>query len=1045
MRCPGPPEEEEEPAGGHGEEEEVEVVEEPEQREEEVMERSSGSEDGDKEGRRGGDESERGRESEGEVSATASDDAGRGDAGDRADSTPRTRDDERRRLWSGQSAQQSAPGAASGGGGVDGGVPSGIRVLKLRRVAQLRRMGKPLEALLLSQQHEGADVDDDQRRLLDLHALVEQGLCYRELQRPGESETCFNSALSQCEAMLAGAAGADRAADGGEDGDSGRDAPAASDDDERDRSSCGGAAGRATGARVCLSGLRASALAGLAWLRRDGGQLAEAASLLSHARSARGADGGDLDCAPAGAGARLEAPVGAAEVCAQAAGVLSDLGTTLKMAGSLDEAMAKYTEAIAADRTHAPSFYNAGVLYGEMGRDEQAMRMYESAVRARPLYPEAICNMGVIHKSRGRLQDALRCYERCLSVAPNFTLAKCNAAIALCELAAQLKAEGSFVDAVRTYEKALSLHPQYAEGYYNFAVALGEAGKTDAAIIMYESALRCNPRCAEALNNLGVIYKELGNFDKAVECYLAALKIRPEFAQPMNNLGVIYTCQGRFSEALRVLKCATGAAPWYSEAYNNLGVLYRDVGMIEEAIEAYDRCLSIDPAARNAGQNRLLALNYIYSGRERVVSDAHREWGRRFGSLQGAAVGEAGEAPPARAGRGAGPLVVGYISPDFFVHSVSYFIEAPLRCHDPARVRVVVYSATARQDGKTAMFRSLAEEKGWLWRDVQGSSEEDIARAVRADGVDVLVELTGHTANNRLGVLCHRAAPVQVTWIGYPNSTGLEQCDFRITDAIADPLETEQSYAERLYRLPQCFLCYTPTSEAEAGAVDSLPALRNGYVTFGSFNNLAKMTPGVFRLWARVLAAVPNSNLLIKGKSLACPSVVARVQQHFIENGVSPARIDTMPLTPLTGSHLQVYSSSVDVSIDTFPYGGTTTTCESMYMGVPCITLRGDCHAQNVGASLLSAVGLDDWIASTEDDYVEIARSAASDLAALAALRAGLRERLLTSPLCNGAEFVESLEDAYEDMYDLRAAGGRATGARAEGGAAVDAPAPAGR
>ena len=375
--------------------------------------------------------------------------------------------------------------------------------------------------------------------------------------------------------------------------------------------------------------------------------------------------------------------------------------------------------------------------------------------------------------------------------------------------------------------------------------------------------------------------------------------------------------------------------------------------------------------------------------------------------------------------------MVGYISPDLFVHSVSYFIEAPLRCHNPERVQVIVYNATPRHDGKTATFRSIADEKGWLWRDVHGKTEREIAQMVRGDGVDIFVELTGHTANNKLGVLCHRAAPVQVTWIGYPNSTGLEQCDYRITDSIADPLETEQTYVESLYRLPKCFLCYTPTSEGEAGAIDPLPALRNGYITFGSFNNLAKMTPEVFRLWAKVLSAVPNSNLLIKGKALACASVVARVQQYFIENGVSPARIDTMPLIPMTGSHLQVYSRSVDISIDTFPYGGTTTTCESMYMGVPCITLRGDCHAQNVGASLLTSVGLDDWIANTEQEYVDIAKAASSDLGSLAALRAGLRERLLSSDLCNGKEFVDSLEDAYDEMYELKV--GRASSEPAGG------------
>lgn len=1022
------------------------------------------------------------------------------------------RDDDRHRHRRG-SAQYAADERVGGGVRFGDDQLHRNRVLSLRRARALRSVHKPLEALLLCQQLDvsggsngmggnkggGGEYNAAAMKILDLHALIEQGLCFHILQRHAEALQSFNVFLTRYQTVktelrdpadmtaetdaenrtatssIPADAGIETTSDEGDSTSSmmssmcsadRADAPgeeSSSNTSQERRSVATTIAVPVAVARANLRCLHAAAIAGLAALKKEDGYLRDAASLLAHAckilsenDNVNNANGNDenevkneftrtrarpevpmMSSPPSSVSttvADLEPPLSAAEIRSAYAGILTDLGTSLKADGtaSFPDAMNKYTEAIAADETHAPSFYCAGVLFGEMGEQDRAMDMYERAVLVQPLYPEALCNMGVILKSKGDIQQALRCYERCLAAAPNFVLAQRNAAIALCELATQMRSERQFDDAMRMYEKSLSLHPQYAEGYYNFAVALAERGNTDAAIIMYEAAIRYNPSCAEAFNNLGVIYRDRGNLEKAMECYTTAMKLLPSFPQPMNNLGVIYTCQGRFSEALKVLRAAVEAAPWYAEAYNNLGVLYRDAGLINDAINAYENCLRLDPTSRNAGQNRLLALNCIISGEDARVSDAHREWGCAFteriemgkiaGGSAASSAGSGGATTPARIAEPRNltdqPLVIGYISPDLFVHSVSYFIEAPLRHHRASRVKIVIYNVTRSQDRKTQMFRSLAKKKGWAWRDVVNEKEEEIADIVRRDGVDILVELTGHTANNRLGVLVHRAAPIQVTWIGYPNSTGLSQCDYRFTDAIADPADTAQEYVETLYRLPQCFLCYTATSADEAGPVGSLPALHNGYITFGSFNTLAKMTPDVFRLWARVLRAVPNSNLLIKGKSLACPSVVARLQQYFVENGVSPTRIDTMPLMPQTGSHLQVYSTHVDISIDTFPYGGTTTTCESLYMGTPCITLRGNCHAQNVGASLLTAVGLEDWIADTEDEYVEIAKLAASDLNALATLRAQLRDRLLASPLCNGPDFVSALEDVYYELWD---------------------------
>ncbi|XP_010543807.1 PREDICTED: probable UDP-N-acetylglucosamine--peptide N-acetylglucosaminyltransferase SPINDLY [Tarenaya hassleriana] len=688
--------------------------------------------------------------------------------------------------------------------------------------------------------------------------------------------------------------------------------------------------------------------------------------------------------------------------------VLTDLGTSLKLAGNTQEGIQKYYEALKIDPHYAPAYYNLGVVYSEMMQYDSALSCYEKAALERPMYAEAYCNMGVIYKNRGDLETAIACYERCLSVSPNFEIAKNNMAIALTDLGTKIKLEGDVNQGVAYYKKALYYNWHYADAMYNLGVAYGEMLKFDMAIVFYELALHFNPHCAEACNNLGVIYKDRDNLDKAVECYQMALSIKPNFAQSLNNLGVVYTVQGKMDAAASMIEKAILANPTYAEAYNNLGVLYRDAGNIPMAIDAYEQCLRIDPDSRNAGQNRLLAMNYINEGHDDKLFEAHRDWGRRFMKLYPQYTSWDNSKDPER------PLVIGYISPDFFTHSVSYFIEAPLTHHNYTNYKVVVYSAVVKADAKTYRFKEKVLKKGGMWKEVYGVDEKKIASMVREDKIDILVELTGHTANNKLGTMACRPAPVQVTWIGYPNTTGLPSVDYRITDSLSDPPDTKQKHVEELVRLPECFLCYTPS--AEAGPVCSTPALSNGFVTFGSFNNLAKITPKVLQVWARILCAVPNSRLVVKCKPFSCDSIRQRFLTTLEQLGLESMRVDLLPLILFNHDHLQAYSL-MDISLDTFPYAGTTTTCESLYMGVPCITMAGSVYAPNVGVSLLTKVGLGHLIAKTEDEYVQTAIEMASDVTALAKSRMNLRDLMAKSSVCDGPNFTLALESAYRSMW----------------------------
>ncbi|KAG2430578.1 hypothetical protein HXX76_010096 [Chlamydomonas incerta] len=672
--------------------------------------------------------------------------------------------------------------------------------------------------------------------------------------------------------------------------------------------------------------------------------------------------------------------------------VLTDQGTKLKNAGApVSEAVSRYQAAAALCPSYAPALYNLGVVAGELRQADASVDYYRAAIAAEPRYAQAHCNLGVLLRERGRLPEAVAAYEAALAAAPNFTIVRNNLAIALTDLGTHVKNEGRLDDGISLYERALSYAPRHADALYNLGVAYGEKGDLQRAAFMYEMALAFNPACAEAHNNLGVIAKERDNVERAVECYSAALAIRPHFPQSLNNLGVVLTAQGRAAEALALLSAAVAASPTYTEAHNNLGVLQRDVGCIPEALASYTRCLELDPACRNAGQNRLLALNYIYPGgrgggggaglgggrgggsggagarrggagrggagnlesEEDLVCSAHREWGERF---QAAIPPLPPPAPRERGWDPERPLRIGYISPDLFTHSVSYFSEAPLSHHSPARgFTHIVYSCVPKPDSKTARLRAATEAAGGVWRDAAALTEAELAEAVRADGVDLLLELTGHTANNRLGVMARRPAPVQATWIGYPNSTGLAAVDYRITDAICDPYDTKQTFVEELVRLPGCFLCYTPA--ADAPPVSPPPCLHNGYITFGSFNNLAKITPQVLRVWAAILAAVPRSRLVLKNKPFACEAARSHLLRQLAALGVEAWRVDLLPLAPGNAQHLAQYAL-MDISLDPFPYAGTTTTTESLYMGVPTLTLAGRCHAHNVGVSLLTAVGL---------------------------------------------------------------------------------------
>ena len=437
------------------------------------------------------------------------------------------------------------------------------------------------------------------------------------------------------------------------------------------------------------------------------------------------------------------------------------------------------------------------------------------------------------------------------------------------------------------------------------------------------------------------------------------------------------------------------------------------------ALQSYRRALSLRPELSRIHSNILLSMNYLPGYGEREIYQESVRWAEQHGA-SGADLCTSSITDLREERR----LRVGYLSPDFCSHPVSFFCEPLFASHDRDRVEVFCYSDAAVADPVTDRLKSMADS----WCHSFGMPDQLLIERIQSDRIDLLVDLSGHTSMNRLSLFARKPAPVQVTWLGYPGTTGLPTMDYRLTDAVADPEgEADCYHSEKLYRLPGCFLCYAPPRSAPR--VVPPPFSRNGFVTFGSFNNLAKLTPEVLRLWAELLKRVPGSRLLLKNKYCANPEIRERLVESFRREGIADSRVSAVPALPSIQDHLELYGS-VDISLDPFPYNGTTTTFESLWMGVPAVTLAGERHAGRVGASILSGLGLENLIATSPEQYLAIAQGLGEDAQGLASLRGSLRGRVAGSPLCDGQLFAGKVEFAYREMWRgfCRAATGSAPG-----------------
>lgn len=537
--------------------------------------------------------------------------------------------------------------------------------------------------------------------------------------------------------------------------------------------------------------------------------------------------------------------------------------------------------------------------------------------------------------------------------------------------------------------------------FHTEALRRHQAGALAEAEALYLQALDVSAEDHASRHLLGVLRIQQGRAEEAVGLIQGAIALREAVPAYYSNLGAALRILGRLDEAIVALRRAVDLAPDSAESHSNLGTALRGQGLLAEAADCFRRAVALQPRYAVAHSNLLLCLNYLDAISPADLFAEHLRWGEQ----QAPSV-----ARPARRPTAGRTIRVGYVSPDLRDHSVAYFFEPLLRHHDPAIVQSVCYAGVARPDAVTARLQGMAG----AWRSTVGLSDAALADQIRADQIDILVDLAGHSSGNRLLTFAHRPAPVQVTWLGYPNSTGLRAIDYRLVDSITDPAGAADQWAcEQLLRIPGGFLCYQPPDAAPEVAPP--PVLRNGFVTFGSFNNPSKLTNATLATWGRLLLSLPGSRLLLKGQSFADPGARERFLGCFTGLGIEASRIDLRAQTASTVDHLALYGE-IDLALDPFPYNGATTTCEALWMGVPVVTLRGQRHAARVGASLLTQMGLNDWIAADLEDYRSIARALAQDPTSLTATRGGLRARMAASSLCDGLGFARRVEALYQKI-----------------------------
>ena len=665
--------------------------------------------------------------------------------------------------------------------------------------------------------------------------------------------------------------------------------------------------------------------------------------------------------------------------------------------GRLRDAERLYREIVVADPGHHEASHMLGVVACQSGDPRSGVEWIGRALTHRPDWAEAWYNQGNAWRDLGNLPQAVTCYRRALQSRPDYPEAHHN-------LGRVLKLQGERDEAASCFQSAARLKPAFADAHVQLGHVYREAMKLDAAEASYRRALELKPDDVELYFSLGNLFEVQGRLDEALASYRRAANLNPGLAAAQNNVGNVLRLQGNLEDAEACYRRALQLDSRYVWGLANLGTILKDSGRLDEALDCYRAALRWHPDFAKIHSSLLLALQYRTDATLAGLAEAHAAYDRQHaGPLRPVKVSHENDRDPHRR------LRLGFVSPDFGRHPVGFFLIRALENLDPTGCEKVCYCNRFIKDDMCTRFRAAAD----LWRDAAEWDDTRLAATIREDRIDILFDLSGHTGHNRLLAFARKPAPVQITWIGYEGTTGLGAIDYILADRHTIPSDKDAWYRERVVRMPDGYVCYDPPDAAPAVAPP--PALNNGYVRFGSFSNLAKITSQVVEVWSRILSRVPGARIALQYQGLQDPSVCRRYLGLFEGAGVDPSRVELLPPTDY-GDYLAAYGE-VDIMLDPFPFGGGITTCDALWMGVPVVICPGETFASRHSLSHLASAGLTETVATSTDAYVELALALAGDLPRLAALRAELRDRVRSSPLCDGERFAANLMPVLRDLW----------------------------
>ena len=674
------------------------------------------------------------------------------------------------------------------------------------------------------------------------------------------------------------------------------------------------------------------------------------------------------------------------------------LGMSLREVGQLWDGVEAIRQSAVFKPQYMEALNNLGVGLRSLGDLDGAIEAYRQALRLRSDVPEVYNNLGNVLLEKGEVDESIAALRKALALRPAFAEARSS-------LGRALQVKGQFEEAVELLQQSWRDHPDSADMALQLGNALQALGRLDEAIAAYGDALALRPDHADTHQSLGNALQMTNRLDEAIAAYRRALELQRDFPDAYNNMGNALLASGHLEEAIRAFHNALELQPDAPGFLNNLGRALQLKGDFRGSFHFLRRALNMQPNYLSAHSNLLYVSHFHPDFDSEAIYQEHLTFNREHAQrVKGEIAPHRNDPSPDRR------LKIGYVSPDFREHSVAFFLRSLLGAHDPNQVEVFCYAENILPDEFTARFQQSVHH----WRRTAGLGDAQVAQMVRDDQIDILVDLAGHSAGNRLLVFARKPAPVQVTYLGYPDTTGLTTMDYRFTDANADPPGlTEQFHTEKLIRLPQTFACYCPPDDAPP--LTPLPALAAGHVTFGSFGNIAKVTNALLDSWGRILGKVPASRLIMVARGLRDESLRQRIIDTFERHGIQPERLSLHERQPLA-QYLAVHQQ-VDVVLDTYPVNGHTTTCHALWMGVPVVCLAGNTPCRRLGASVLNNLDLSRLIAQTPRQYEQIAVELAGDLPRLAELRAGMRDRMARSPLMDAAGFARNVEAAYRDMW----------------------------